>query len=266
MTDDKVILVLTYHTTKEFNQFQEILDSWDELLDISFNYEILFSTTIDPVPRTTIPFKVLRHVDPPGDFRARVSHEWAFVAQHIERYVECACWFWWEADVLPVRPDCFTFFLQLWTPETQIMGYYVRDWRWNMHHKMNGVAFYSKHYWSFISADFAGSQLSFDQIRAFSPGKDQHIFVALNRWYVMLSHDSGLVLTPDLRLVHGIKDRTLLEQIRGGRVVYPRGSQAYRTLRYLPRLAISPLRHLLTCCYQFVRRSIKELPLLKGIK
>lgn len=170
-----------------------------------------------------------------------VSRQWARVAEYVERNVDCRCWFWWEWDALPVRPDCFEFLLSLWGPQTQIMGYHVQDNKWGMRHCINGVAFYSRQYWSYIQSYFNFNG-TFDSRKKFDPQTEEQQFVALNKWYALVHHEKRLRLTPSLRLVHGVKDTSLLDQVLGGRRRFRYLPDWYRTMRNRLRVFSLSLR------------------------
>ena len=232
----KLLIVFSYHDQKEFVRIQRILDSLEQLLDLRFFFEILFSTTTSLTPQTCYPFNVLRHVDPPGEKTRRhiemaVTFEWMAVARYVQTCSDCDCWFWWEWDVLPVRRDCFMFFMSMWSEETLIMGFHVLDAQYNMKHRINSVAFYSRNYWSFFQPHFEQNPLPFDQVVKFDKKQTKH-FIPLNRWFSLIHHERKLLLTLSIRIVHGVKDESLLEQVLGQKTHFETYSDFIRKLRY----------------------------------
>ena len=165
------------------------------------------------------------------------------VAQHINDSIDCDCWFWWEWDVLPIKKDCFAFLLQYWTEEAIIMGYHVQDYAYNMRHKINSVAFYDKHYWTFFHPYFERNPIPFDQVVKFS-SENSKLFVPLNKWFLLLHHEKDYILTPSIRLIHGVKDDRMLEQLLGKTVHYKTYSDLYRRFRYTLIILFSLLSRL----------------------
>lgn len=210
-----VLFVMAYHGDRELDRFQEILSRWDDLLEMRSPFRFLFVSALDRKPTTAFDHSFLHHEDPPDTKRWKcVALEWARVARHVEESVDCDAWFWWETDVLPVRRDAFDFFLSLWTERCKIAGYRVRDRKWGMKRRINGVALYARDYWSFVKPCF-NLDGTFDTRRPYLDAERDR-FVELNRWYALVHHEERLRLTPELRLVHGIRDRSLLEQVLGG--------------------------------------------------
>ncbi len=225
-----LLFVMSYHTEKERTRFQSILDHWDDLVEMERPFQFLFIDSLGSPLRTSLPHHSIPYLDPAGLSRGElISAEWAYVARYISEQVDCDCWFWWEGDVLPVRKDCFEFFMKLWNPERLIMGYHIKDNRWQMRNMINGVAFYAKDFWSFLKPHF-NPAITFDRQRAFTKKKDGERFVELNRWYALCQHEGTLLLTPSLRLVHGIKDDSLLRQIVEGVETYPLQYDATRAV------------------------------------
>lgn len=228
--------VMSYHDGPSAERFQLILDHWDDLVEMASPFHILFTGPTEYRLRTELPHSYFHYVEPPDEkkFR-RVSRKWATIAQHVEENVECTCWFWWEPDVVPVKKDCFEFFLRLWGDQTRIMGFHVKDKMWGMYHCINGAAFYSKRYWSYLQPWFS-FEATFDTRKPFNPRTERAEFVELNRWYALVHHEKRLRLTPAMRLVHGIKDTTLLEQLLEGNRNYPVVPGWYRALHYQERV------------------------------
>jgi hypothetical protein len=216
-----LLFVIAYHTPAEFERFQFILDHWTELVDMQSPFSFLFVDSIGRKLNAAYEHRTLTYKDPPDlkHFQC-VSREWAFVAKHIADEIDCEQWFWWEQDVLPVRKDCFDFFLRFWTGSCRIMGYHVKDNMWGMRHKINGAAFYARNYWRYVEPHFDLSG-TFDTRTAFDAKTQAGAFVELNRWYGLCHHEGALRLTPSLRLVHGIKDDSLIRQVLCGESTYP---------------------------------------------
>ncbi len=218
-----LLFVMAYHNEREIERFQVILDNWEKLVEMKTPFKFLFVGPVEGAISTNYDHVFLQYDESPlteADSQMRVSLEWSFVARHVETHIDCRYWFWWEPDVLPVRRDCFEKFLGLSREGCQIMGYRVRDNLWGMRNKIGGVAFYAKDYWSHMQPYF-NLDGTFDTCRTFEGKKDGNVFVELNDWYALVHHEGGLRLTPGLRLVHGIKDNSLLEQIIHGRKYYP---------------------------------------------
>ena len=237
---------MAYHSRTEWERFRRILDHWHELVEMKSPFRFLFVESIGEILRTDFSHDVLKHKDAPELKRfQKIAEEWAFVARHVEENMDCTCWFWWEPDVLPVQKDCFEFFRQRWNSACQIMGYHVKDNQWGMRHRINGVAFYARDNWSHFATCFDTSQ-TFDTCKRFDPKSDQNCFVELNRWYCLGHHEVSpshpFMLTPNLRLVHGIKDESLLEHMLGQRKRFPMRSDAWRALRYRFKLLLFQLR------------------------
>lgn len=225
-----ILFVFAYHNDREFDRFQFILDRWEHLVDMHHPFHFLFVNSIDRNLQTKFKHRFLQYEDPP-DLKKfqRVAQEWAIVARFIENTIDCKCWLWWESDVLPVKKDCFNYLLQLWTPSCRIMGYRVRDNKWGMKHRINGVAFYARDYWSYIKPHF-NLVGTFDTRKAFH--KDEsNLFVEINDWYVSLHHEEKIFLTPSIRLVHGVRDESLINQVLTGKGPYQRVSNLYRKIR-----------------------------------
>jgi hypothetical protein len=227
-----LVIVMACHNRKELERFQLILDHWEHLVELNTSFQFLFVGSMGKQLRSRLPHRHLDYQDSPGLKRFQcVSHEWATVARFIEESVDCTCWFWWEWDVLPVRRDCFGFLLQRWTNHCRIMGYHVKDNTWGMRNKINGVAFYARDYWSFIQPVYNDTG-TFDTRVTYDP--DGSDCVVLNPWYGLCHHEHPFVLTPALRLVHGIKNDTLFRQIVHGEKLYPVVSEPFR--RFLNRV------------------------------
>ncbi|HPX56457.1 MAG TPA: hypothetical protein PK425_07960 [Syntrophales bacterium] len=225
-----ILFVFAYHHDREVDRFQFILDHWAQLLNLEHPFQFLFVKSTDRDLRTPFKHLLLEHKDPLNLKRSQcVSQEWAMVAQLIENTVECDYWFWWEYDVLPVKKDCFDFFIRKWTPSCRIMGYRVRDNKWGMKHRINGVALYARDYWSYIKSYF-NLLGTFDTRKAFH-NDENDLFVETNDWYSLVHHEERLFLTPSLRLVHGIRDDSLIKQILTGTGPYPMVSELNRKIR-----------------------------------
>jgi hypothetical protein len=224
-----ILFVFAYYNNHEFDRFQFILDNWEHLVDMKSPFKFLFVKSIDRYLRTEFEHQYLEYKDPSClKGSQRVAQKWAAVSQLIESAIDCKYWFWWESDALPVKRDCFEFFTQKWTPSCRIMGYRVRDNKWGMKHRINGVALYARDYWSYIKPHFnlAGS---FDTRKAFH-NKENDLFVEINDWYSLLHHEGKLLLTPNLRLVHGIHDDSLINQVLTGNGPYPIVSNQHRRI------------------------------------
>ncbi|HYC55940.1 MAG TPA: hypothetical protein VEL28_13480 [Candidatus Binatia bacterium] len=235
---DRLLLVMAYHSRRELDRFQRILDHWDELVEMRTPFTLLLVRTIDEELRTDLPrIDLRRSEDASRPSLELVAEEFLEICRYVEDNLECRCWFWWEHDVLPVRKDCFDFFLRRWRAGTSIMGYRVRDRLWNMKNRINGVAFYSRTYWSHLKPHIRPSQ-AFDTWRTYTRRADGRSFVELNRWYALVHHEKHLYLTPSLRLVHGISDDTLFEDLVGGTRHHRRVSRPYRALRLHVRRAL----------------------------
>jgi hypothetical protein len=225
-----ILFVFAYHNDGEFNRFQFILDHWEQLLDMKIPFQFLFVKSIDRDLRTRFRHQFLERRDPPDLKKFQcIGQEWAMVAQYIESSVDCTHWFWWEQDVVPVQRDCFDFFIRKWTPSCRIMGYRVRDNKWGMKNRINGVALYARDYWSFIKPYF--NLLGTSDTRKEFGRKDKGLYVEINDWYALLHHEGRLVLTPSLRLVHGVRDDQLMEQVLTGNGPVPVVTEQYRKLR-----------------------------------
>lgn len=229
-----LLFVMPYCNEYEREKFQLIVDNWDRIVEMRSPFRILFVKTIDTRVATGLEHSFLDYRDPdglPDSWALRVSTEWAQVARHIEDSVDCKYWFWWEHDALPVRQDCFEFFLRLWSGDRcRIMGYKVKDNECGMRNKINGVAIYSKHYWSYIKPYF-NLNGGFDNNKVFCSKAEKDAFVELNKWYSLVQHEGRLLLTPNLRLVHGIKDHSLVNHVLGKGGAYPVVSDSYRAMR-----------------------------------
>lgn len=224
-----VLFVFAYHNDCEFDRFQYILDHWEQLVNMQRPFQFLFVKSIDRDLQTRFKHLFLEHKDPLDLKKFQcIGQEWAMVAEFIENTIDCTYWFWWEFDVLPVKKDCFDFFIQKWTPSCRIMGYRVRDNKWGMKHRINGVALYARDYWSYIKPYFNLVGTS-DTRKAFH--KEEKVYVEINKWYSLVHHEEKLFLTPILRLVHGIRDDSLLTQVLTGAGPHPMVSHLYRRLR-----------------------------------
>jgi hypothetical protein len=222
---------MSYHNNDEFTKFQYILDNFSKLASIHEPFEFLFVHSIEKKVRTDFAHRFFAHKDDPSQKKWQHSGtEWFDVANYISQEVDCKCWFWWEPDVCPVRRDCFDFFMSMWKQDCQIMGYRVKDGKWGMKNKINGVAFYGRHFADYIRPYFNLEGTS-DTRKAFHKKTEKGIFVELNRWYSLVHHEGPLLLTPDLRIVHGIKDNSLLKQIVTGQKTYPMASHIRRSIR-----------------------------------
>lgn len=224
-------MVMAYHNQREFEAFQFILEHWSDLVEMRSPFKFLFVKSYHRDIQTGHEHSVLEYQDPPEMTKRcqLINRQWSVVARHIWQSVECKCWFWWEHDVLPVRKDCFEFFMQKWTNKCQIMGYRVKDKLFGMHKRINGVAFYARDYWRFMEPYF-NLDTFFDRLRPFGR-KDRRLFVELNKWYFLAHHEGPVVLTPRMRLVHGVKDHSLRDQIVNGTRNYPVHSDLRRTIR-----------------------------------
>jgi len=224
-----LLFVMAYHNEREFALFQELLSRWDDLVEMSSPFRFLFVSSLDCRLTTDFDHSFLYHEDPPDTKKwACVALEWFRVARYIEESMDCDAWLWWESDVLPVRRDAFDFFLSMWSDGCKIAGYRVRDRKWGMKRRINGVAFYARDYWSFIKPVF-NLDGTFDTRRTFTD-QDRGRFVELNRWYALVHHEEKLRLTPEIRLVHGVRDRSLLDQILNGVQHYPVVPTWYRAV------------------------------------
>lgn len=225
-----ILFVFAYHNDREFDRFQFILDHWQDLVDMRFPFQFLFVKTIERDLQTRFKHRFFKYQDQ-LDLKKfqRIAQEWASVSMFIESNIDCKCWFWWEPDVLPVKKDCFDYLIQKWTPSCRIMGYRVRDNKWGMKHRMNGVAFYAKDYWSYIKPHF-NLLGTFDARKAFHED-EKDVFVELNDWYALVPHEEKLLLTPNLRLVHGVRDDSLIRQVLTGTQTYPMVSDLHRRIR-----------------------------------
>ena len=241
-----ILFVMAYHNRMERERFQRILDHWHELVEMKSPFRFLFVDSLGEKLQTDFPHDVLEYKDLPLLKRfQRTAWKWAFVAQYVEENMDCTCWFWWEWDVLPVQKDCFEFFRQRWTGSCRVMGYHVKDNKWGMRHRINGVAFYARDYWSYFAPSFDAAR-TFDTCKRFDPKTDRNCFVELNRWYCLVQHEISssfpFALTPGLRLVHGIKNESLLEHMLGERKHFAVRSDTWRALRYRFKLLLTQLR------------------------
>jgi len=237
-----LVFVLPIHTEAELDQFQRILDAWEQLVCADFSFSILFTTTLPRVPRTSLPHEVHTWVDDPSlGTQTNVSLEWASVARHIRDRLDCLCWFWWEADVVPLRPDCFSFFLDRWEPGTKAMGYWVQDNLWNMRHRINGVGFYSRDFLDTVDASLIRPGLNFDHLRAYSPADVQRgTLIPLNDAYCLTHHEGRVNLSAQTRLMHGGLSREVLSELLSGTLAARLVSERER--RYLANAKIAELR------------------------
>lgn len=232
-----LLFVMAYHNEKEHETYQSILDHWDKLVEMKSPFKFLFVNSTGKKLNTTHEHTFLDHTDSPDTAKwKRVSAEWYKVARYISDNIECDYWFWWEHDVLPVKKDCFEFILSHRSENCQIMGYRVRDNLYGMRNRINGVAFYCRDYWKYIQEHFS-LEGPFDTRRPFEPYINGGIFVELNKWYSLILHEGLLMLTPDIRLVHGIKDNSLRDQIIKGICNYPEVTRFYRSARVWLRIA-----------------------------
>jgi hypothetical protein len=219
---------MSYHSSKELQRFQLILDHWTELVEMTMPFKFLFVDCIGERLQTSFEHRFLEYRDFEGRSKdLSITLEWAYDARYISENVDCDCWFWWETDVLPVRKDCFTFLMKHWNQERLIMGYHVRDNRWGMRNRINGSAFYSKHYWKAVEPRF-NPEITFDRQMVYRKKKDKDRFLALNKWYALTHHEDRLLLTKNLRIVHGIKDESLIRQVLDGVEKYPAASDVTR--------------------------------------
>lgn len=132
-----ILFVFAYHKDSEFERYQFILDNWEKFLDMKTPFQFLFVKSIDRDLQTHFKHQFIERKDPPDLKKFQcIGQEWAMVAEYIESHIDCKCWFWWEHDVLPVKKDCFDFFMRKWTPSCLIMGYRVRDNKWGMRKKL----------------------------------------------------------------------------------------------------------------------------------
>ena len=225
-----ILFVFAYHNDQECDRFQFILDHWNQLVDLGTPFRFLFVKSIDRELLTSFDYDQLDYQDPP-DLKKfqRVAAEWAAVARFVENRLMCDQWLWWEPDVLPVQKDCFDFLLRKWTPSCRIMGYRVRDNKWGMRNCMNGVALYSRDYWSYIEPHFSLAG-TFDTRKPFMDD-ERDLFVEINAWYALVHHERKLLLTPSLRLVHGIRDDSLIRQVLTGVGPYPMIGSLRRKIR-----------------------------------
>ncbi|MBM3860948.1 MAG: hypothetical protein FJ395_15050 [Verrucomicrobia bacterium] len=231
-----LLFVMPYHSAEERERFQLILERWNELVKMEMPFSFLYvGPSAGPIS-ARFPHACLFHDDvkPLKRFQ-HIAQKWADVAEYVQHNVDCRCWFWWEPDVLPVKKDCFEFLLHFWGGQTEIMGYHVKDNKWGMKNCINGVAFYSKRYWSYIRPRF-NLNGTFDTRKQFDPDTENDRFVALNKWYALVHHEKRLRLTPSLRLVHGIKDSSLLDQLLHGTRRFPCVPDLYRDTRNRLRL------------------------------
>ncbi len=116
---------------------------------------------------------------------------------------------------MPVKRDCFNFLLRQWRADLNIMGYRMRHYVFSRpayHHDniVNGAAFYAKKFWSFIKSK-QDTEVVFDNWTTYEDGNAQ--CVDLNEWYLCLFNEYQLDITPSIRLVHGIKDDSLLDRV-----------------------------------------------------
>jgi hypothetical protein len=222
---------MAYHNQHEYEAFQFILDHWSQLLEMKSPFKFLFVNCLDKELLTSFEHSFIEHQDTPGLKRwQNVSKEWAHVARYVAEQIDCTYWFWWEHDVLPVRKDCIEFFLERWHDQCQIMGYRVKDSQYGMRSRINGVAFYAKDYWKFMEPHFDINR-PFDTNRHFCEKRDGNTYVELNKWYCLVHHEGPLMLTPNVRLVHGVKDHSLRDQIVYGADNYRPVSVLYRNVR-----------------------------------
>ena len=225
-----ILFVFAYHNEREYDRFQFILDHWDRLVEMRTPFRFLFVKSMDRELRTSFGCDHLDYQDPPGLKKfQRVAEEWATVARHIEKHVACDQWLWWESDVLPTRKDGFEFLLSKWTSTCQVMGYRVKDNKWGMKNCMNGVAFYACNYWSLVAPYFSLAG-TFDPRRSFQD-EEHELFVDISPWYALVHRGGRLLLTPDLCLVHGIRDDSLFKQVLTRAGPYPVVSNFRRRIR-----------------------------------
>jgi hypothetical protein len=255
--DFMLLFVMAYHNDKELETFQIILDNWEKLLEMKMRFKFLFVESVGRRISTHYDHVFLRYDDShltETNSQMRVSLEWSLVARYIEKHIDCSYWFWWEPDVLPVRRDCFEKFMSLSHDRCQIMGYRVRDNLWGMRNKIGGVALYVKDYWSYMQP-FFDLNGTFDTRRTFERKKDGGVFVELNKWYALVHHEGRLRLTPGLRLVHGIKNNSLLNQIIHGETNYPVVSDFRRAAMNKWKVTKSN-----------VRETVKEWPVINRVR
>lgn len=225
-----ILFVFAYHKDSEFERYQFILDNWEKFLDMKTPFQFLFVKSLDRDLQTHFKHQFIERKDPPDLKKFQcIGQEWAMVAEYIENHIDCKCWFWWEHDVLPVKKDCFDFFMRKWTPSCLIMGYRVKDNKWGMRKKINGVALYGRNYWSFIKPCFNLIGTA-DTRKAFGR-KERGLYVEINKWYALKQHEEALFLTPALRLVHGVHDDSLINQVLTGIGPYPVVSNLHRKIR-----------------------------------
>jgi hypothetical protein len=226
-----LLFVMPYHNDQELEFFQFIIDHLTDFVEINIPFEFLFIHSIDKRIRTDFEHTFFAHRDDPAMKKwQHIAAEWFDVANHISENIDCKCWFWWEHDVLPVKKDCFDFFMSMWTESCQVMGYRVKDRKWGMKHKINGAAFYGKQYADYIRPFFS-LEGTFDTRKAFNRKSEKGIFVELNRWYSLIHHEGPLLLTPAIRMVHGVKNRSLANQVLKGEKYYPVVSRIHRLIR-----------------------------------
>ncbi len=257
--------MIAVHSEFELACFQRILDSWSELIDAPFEFSLLFSTTLGKVPVTKFPHQTIAWVDRPGlSSQANVSLEWARVARFIRDNLECDCWFWWEWDVYPVRRDCFSFFLEKWTPSTQIMGYRHKDRFYAMKGKVNGASFYSRDFISHLDAELISQGTNFDVVRTYSEEEvARGVAIPLNDWYCMTQTEGKTVISPETRLVHGEKSADFWDKVleRPPRRSLRSYTTSERLRRFRLRIRLVFLEILY--CGRCVRGRLRALGLIK---
>lgn len=237
-----LIFVMAIHTEAELRFFQRVLDSWDRLLETKFSFSILISTTLEQVPRTSLPHRVLRWTDDPAlGTQTNVSLEWAAVAKLIRDELDCTCWFWWEWDAVPLRRDCFSHCLDQWTSGTQAMGYWVRDNLFNMRGRINGVAFYAREYLDSVDAREIAPGKNFDHLRAWTDAEvESGALVPLNEVYCLHHHEMRMNLSAETRLLHGQPGEETLNEVLGGTLQARFVSEAKR--RFAVNATVAELR------------------------
>jgi len=232
-----MLFVMAYCNENEFTRFQFILDHWEQLVEMKSPFKFLFVTSIDKKLTTHYEHSFFNYKESPEikNYEQQITLEWSKIAKYIADNIDCKYWFWWEWDVVPVKKDCFEFFIGFWTEQCQIMGYRAKDNMWGMRNKINGVAIYSKNYWKYIEPYF-NLKGTFDTRKSFSKRTEKNVFVELNKWYCLRHHEGSLMLTPNIRIVHGIKDYSLLDQILGVANKYVMTSDFSRTIKNMQKI------------------------------